>query len=71
MAWPTTSNPKTEFVTLRLTKDESDALDVAAQTAGMDRSAYVRDCVRRVRVADAKKAARLRGKDVGKQVDQP
>lgn len=64
MAWPTTQNPKTKFVTLRLTEDESLALDIAAQTSGMDRSAYVRDCVRRVRVSEARKAARLKGQTV-------
>ena len=62
MAWPTTNNPKTEFVTLRLTVEENDALIAAANAAGMDRSAYVRDCVRRVREADKRKAARLKGR---------
>lgn len=62
MGWPTTTNPKTEFVTLRLTKDEDDDLRAAASAAGMSRSTYVRDCVRRVKEAEARKAARLKGK---------
>lgn len=63
MAWPTTSDPKTEFVTLRLTVGEAAALDAAASLAGMKRSAYVRDCVRRVSAADQRRAQRL--KDTG------
>lgn len=60
MGWPTTANPKRQFVTLRLSDDDAADLDAAAATAGMSRSAYVRDCVRRIKVADAKKAARLK-----------
>lgn len=62
MSWPTTNDPKTEFATLRMTVSEARDLDTAAQTAGMSRSAFVRECVRRVLTADAKKAARLRGR---------
>lgn len=64
MAWPTTSNPKTEFVTIRLTADEAVSLDGAASTAGHSRSAYVRDAVRRVIAADVRKQAKLAGKRV-------
>lgn len=65
MAWPTTSDPKTEFATLRFTVGEAADLDAAVQTSGLaNRSAYIRDCVRRVMAADAKKAARLKGRKV-------
>ncbi len=60
MAWPTTNDPKTEFVTLRFTASEAASLDAAASTAGMTRSAFVRDSVRRVLTADARRAARLK-----------
>lgn len=63
MAWPTTSNPKKQFVTLRLTDGEAQDLDGAASTAGMSRSAYLRDCLRRVTAADKRKAARLKGEE--------
>lgn len=65
MAWRTTNDPKTEFVTIRLTASEAAELDLAAQTAGHSRSAFVRDAVRRVMAAEARKAARLKGKTDG------
>lgn len=63
MAWPTTSNPRTEFVTLRLTVDEAAELDaMAANYHHKNRSAALRHCFERCKTADAKKAARLKGK---------
>lgn len=60
MSWPTSSNPKVEFVTCRFPPDEAAELVAAASTAGMSKSAFLRDAVRRVIAADKKKAARLR-----------
>lgn len=45
MAWPTTDNPRTEFVTLRLTADEAADLDAYAAARGLNRSAAVRAAV--------------------------
>ncbi len=59
MAWPTTNDPKTEFATLRFTASEAASLDAAASLAGMTRSAFIRDAVRRVLTADARRKARL------------
>ena len=55
MAWPTSSNPRTEFVTLRLTADEAADLDGYAGARGLSRSAAVRQALARVLAADAKK----------------
>lgn len=63
MAWPTTSDPKTEFVTLRFTKGEAADIDTRARAAGLTRSKYLRDCARRVALSEDKKAARLKGKE--------
>lgn len=65
MAWPTTSNPKTEFVTLRFDAQEMADVDAAASTAGMSRSAYLRDCYRRVKAAEKRKVARLKAGEQG------
>lgn len=61
MAWPTTTKPKRNFVTLRFDDAEFADLDAAASTAGMSRSGYLRECYRRVIAADKRKAARLKG----------
>lgn len=58
MAWPTTNNPRTEFVTLRLTADEAADLDVFANARGQSRSAAVRDAVARVIEAEQRRARR-------------
>lgn len=60
MAWPTTKEPRTEFVTLRLTKAEAADLDraVSSSPSHQTRSAYVRTALERVLAADARKAAR-------------
>jgi hypothetical protein len=61
MAWPTTDDPRTEFVTLRLTKAEAADLDqFAASLHGGVRSKAVRSCVERVLAAERKRAARTR-----------
>lgn len=64
MTWPTTSDPKTEFATLRMTKGEANDLDTYAARAGMKRSVFVRDCVRRCIAAERRKEARLAGREV-------
>ena len=57
MAWPTTNDPRTEFITLRLTVSEAADVDAAVAAGGFkSRSAYVRHCVERCQAADAKKA---------------
>ena len=62
MAWPTTDDPKTEFVTVRFTVGEAALIDASAQVNGMSRSAYLRDCVRRVHEKERRDAAKLAGK---------
>lgn len=42
MAWPTTKTPRTEFVTVRLTKSEVTELDRYAQKNNCNRSTAVR-----------------------------
>ena len=58
MAWPTTTNPRTEFVTLRLTAGEAALLDEYAQAQNMTRSAALRDAVDRVTAADRRNRQR-------------
>lgn len=69
MSWPTTNNPRTEFVTLRLTVDEMADLDLYAGARGLSRSGAVRDAVSRVIAAekrrDAKQKNRKRPVDSG------
>lgn len=59
MAWPTTDDPRTEFVTLRLTKDEARDLDwyIGVRSCG-SRSAAVRDALDRAVHAEKRKASR-------------
>lgn len=45
MGWPTTSDPRTEFVTLRLTANEAAELDAYAAATNRKRSETVRDAV--------------------------
>ncbi len=57
MSWPTTTDPKTEFVTVRFTVDE--AADIAwlqGVTNSKNRSAAIRQCVDRVVSAEKKRA---------------
>jgi len=69
MSWPTTNDPRTEFVTVRFTKSEmADVLWLQGVTNAKDRSAAVRQCVDRVVAAErkrAKKAAAKAGESVG------
>jgi hypothetical protein len=60
MAWPTTNDPRTEFVTLRLTVSEAADLDLYADSRGLSRSAAVRDAVSRVISAEQKRARRAK-----------
>jgi len=60
MSWPTTDDPRTEFVTLRLTVAEADALDTYARSKHLTRSAAVRDSVIRVINAEAKRSAKTK-----------
>lgn len=72
MAWPTTNDPRTEFVTLRLTVSEAADLDLYADARGLSRSAAVRNAVSRVIAAEAKRAKRTRkaGTRPGGRVDE-
>lgn len=58
MAWPTTNDPKTEFVTVRFTVNENDELDTYAKMRGLSRSAFVRDATSRVIEAEKRRAKR-------------
>lgn len=60
MSWPTTNDPRTEFVTLRLTVSEAADLDNYAATRGLSRSAAVRESVGRVIAAEKRRMARTR-----------
>lgn len=62
MAWPTTDDPRTKFVTVRFTEDESADIDwLIQQTNAKDRSAAVRQCVDRVVSAERRRAAKTKG----------
>lgn len=61
MSWPTADKPKDIFVSTRFDGDEAAELDAAVSIAGApSRSAYIRECVRRCRAADKRKAERLK-----------
>lgn len=61
MAWPRTKNPRTKFVTVRFTDDESADIDwLKSHTNAKDRSTAVRDCVDRVIHAERKRAQRTK-----------
>lgn len=56
MAWPTTSDPRTQFVTLRFTVAEADDIDwLTAVTGATSRSAALRDAVDRAVEAQKRK----------------
>lgn len=61
MSWPTTDDPRTEFVTVRFTVAEAAELDSHAQKLGMSRSAAVRDATGRVIAAEARRRSRQKG----------
>lgn len=66
MAWPTTNDPRTEFVTIRLTKSEAADLDaLAANHAGGVRSKALRWALDRVVSAEKRKAAKNKQKPTG------
>lgn len=63
MSWPTTNDPRTEFVTVRFTKSEmADVLWLQGHTNAKDRSAAVRQCVDRVVAAERKRAKKAAAK---------
>lgn len=61
MSWPTTDDPRTEFVTIRLTVAEAADVDwLRSQTNSKSRSGAVRNALDRVIAAERKRAARTR-----------
>ena len=61
MSWPKTDDPRTEFVTVRLTASEAADVDwLQSHVNAKSRSAAVRDAVDRVIAAERKRAARTR-----------
>lgn len=61
MAWPTTDDPRTKFVTVRFTEDEAADIDwLIRQTNAKNRSEAVRQCVDRVVSAERKRSRRSR-----------
>lgn len=61
MSWPTTNNPRTEFVTLRFTVDEAADIDwLIGQVNAKNRSAAVRGAVERVIAAERRRAKKTR-----------
>lgn len=65
MAWPTTENPRTNFVTVRFTDDEVDEMDTYL---GGPRSDAVRDAVARA-VAIEKRRRNKKALVDGEEVD--
>lgn len=63
MSWPTTDDPRTEFVTLRMTVSEAADLDAYAAKRGLSRSAAVRDCTGRVIAVEKKRQRKQKGRD--------
>lgn len=56
MGWPTTDEPRKNFVTVRLTDDEhADLLYVQGRMNARDRSAAFRGCLERVTAAERKR----------------
>jgi len=61
MAWPTTDDPRTEFVTVRFTVDEfADINWLVGVTNAKDRSAAVRSAVDRVVAAEKRRSRKQR-----------
>lgn len=59
MSWPTTDDPRTEFVTVRFTADEAaDLAWLEGITNAPNRSAAVRQCCDRVIAAEKRAAKR-------------
>ena len=68
MSWPTTTEPRTVFITLRLTEAEADDLDLYADSRGLNRSSAVRDAVSRVIAAEQRRSTRQKHR---KGLDSP
>jgi len=61
MSWPTTNDPRTEFVTLRFTVNEAADIDwLIGVTNAKNRSVAVRDAVERVIAAEKRRARKAR-----------
>lgn len=61
MGWPTTNDPRTEFVTVRFTVSEAADIDwLQGQTNAKNRSVAVRDCVDRVVAAEKRRAKKAK-----------
>lgn len=61
MSWPTTNDPRTEFVTMRFTVSEAADIDwLIGHMNAKSRSAAVRDCVDRVVAVEKKRAKKQR-----------
>lgn len=61
MAWPTTDDPRTEFVTVRFTVAEAQDIDwLIGQVNAKNRSEAVRGAVDRIVAAERKRAKRSR-----------
>lgn len=59
MSWPTTNDPRTEFVTVRFTVAEAaDLAWLQGRVNAKDRSATLRQCADRVIAAERKREAR-------------
>lgn len=59
MSWPTTNDPRTEFVTTRFTVSEASDLDwLIGRVGAKNRSAALRGAVDRVIAAERKREAR-------------
>jgi hypothetical protein len=61
MSWPTTDDPRTEFVTLRFTVGETADIDwLITQTGARNRSDAVRNAVDRVVAAERRRARKTK-----------
>ena len=64
MAWPTTNEPRTNFVTVRLTDAEhADLLWLQGRVGAKDRSAALRQSMERVVKAERKREAKTKKHD--------
>lgn len=69
MSWPTTNDPRTEFVTVRFTASEhADLLWLQGVLNKKDRSATLRHCADRVIAAERKRARKAAAK-AGESLD--
>jgi Arc/MetJ-type ribon-helix-helix transcriptional regulator len=64
MSWPTTDDPKTEFITVRFTASEAADIEwLTGHTNAKNRSAAVRAAVDRVVSAEKRAARRAKAAD--------